>query len=100
MKYPYTRTKEPAVLASFEHEEGEIRLLLDRRTAEVIIEVGGEEYSRHPVPRRFSPSLVRQVVEYEAEGWEEQQRLLDEIAYDLDQLEYKLVQWPYVREGS
>jgi hypothetical protein len=86
------------IVSEFDHDEGHVRLFFFERENAILLEVDGEEYSRHQLPSGYGPEIIRQVVEFESSFWADQQRPLSEIEYNLEQLHYKLEQWPYIRD--
>jgi hypothetical protein len=90
--------RDAELISEFDHDDGHVRLLLCEHENIILFEVEGEEYSRHRIPSRYSPEVIREVVEFESTFWANQQRPLSEIEYNLEQLHYKLRQWPYIRD--
>ncbi len=78
------------VLAEFEHEDGQVTIHLVAKPRALVLEVDGEELTRLPVSPRYSDDVIAHVIELEVEHWAEEEQPLDEIEYNLEQLEYQL----------
>lgn len=81
---------EELLLAEFEHEEGEITIHLHPKPRALVLAVDGEEFARREVPSKYSDAVVTHVIEGAVAQWIEDEQPLDEIEYNLEQIEYQL----------
>ena len=88
---------DPDLIIEYEHPDGHLEIHLSQENV-IVLKLDHEEFSRHPVSETFDRETIQQVLEFEAGFWDEQQRPLEEVAYNLEQLEFKLQQWPYIRD--
>ena len=85
------------IVTKFDHPDGHVQIGLDAEN-NIYLTVDGEQHSRHQIDTRFSEEAIRGTLEFESQFWAGQERPLEEIDYNIEQLEKKLVQWPYKRD--
>ncbi|MFH1917376.1 MAG: hypothetical protein ABIJ21_09015 [Nanoarchaeota archaeon] len=84
-------------IARFESPNGFVEIGLGNNNA-IHVRIDGIPYSRHEYAIEFDPEIIKETIRFESRFWHEQQRPVEEIDYNLDNLEYKLRQWPYIRK--
>lgn len=83
-------------ITGFKSPDGLVEIGIDNNNT-VHMRLDRIPYSRHEYDQQFNPEVIQGAILVESRFWRGQQRTAEEIEYNLDNLEYKLVQWPYFR---